>query len=474
MPKKSTKYKISDKELKKQILDKYLTSGDFNGLPFYDYAKNFNTISEAKESIKKLIKSSDIELMYTAANPHIKPFDISKYQDEFLSELFKTPDHLERNIVTYEEIEVDFGNAYNQFCLYPTKKLLKSTLKNERRFLEKAPFTKLLCFGAPQLELVYFRIDVLDRYLEDPRYIVSYNDYYGRIYFNTKAKKHAEDMYLKYFGLAYNEKTGENLICAFIGDLNKLTDRHQYHFYSYMEQKKRAVFPEKNFYKNQILGEFAEEHSIFEAFLEEIKVINNMTRIICNEDLFRNEFGENDRKKLINFHPFLKPTKNTYSSFCQILDKLFTDNLNIDTIVKLDSVYGNKMDISYNKEGRIADGSLVLLKKFIKTYFKPANNEDVIEKVFPIWNNRETGIRTIRSKSSHNVSENVYDIKFFSKYRQTIQDAYKSIRFIRLIFNNDISVRQSIITGSLKIPDWLFEGKIRTYFIAPIKESNSK
>ena len=474
MTQKSKECKISDKELKKHILDKYLTGGDFNGLPFYDYTKNFNTISKAKESVQKLIKNGNIELFYTKANPHIKPFDISKYQDEFLSELFKTPDHLERNIITYGEIEVDFGNAYNQFCLYPTKKLLKSTLKNERRFLEKAPFTKLLCFGAPQLELVYFRIDVLDRYLEDPRYIVSYNDYYGRIYFNTKAKKHAEDMYLKYFGLAYNAKTGENLICAFIGDLNKLTDRHQYHFYSYMERKKKYILPEENFYKTQILGEFAEEHSIFEAFLEEIKTINKMTQIMCGKKLFKKEYDETDRKKLINFHPFLKPTKNTYTSFCQTLDKLFTDNLDINTIVKLDTVYGNKMDISYDKEERITDGSLILLKKFIKTYFKPANNEDITEKVFPVWNNRETGIRTIRSKSSHNVSENMYDIKFFSKYRQTIQDAYKSIRFIRLIFNNDISVKQSIIAGSLKIPDWLFEGKIRTYFFVPIKASDSK
>ena len=469
--KESNERIITDKELKEQVLKKYLNSGDFNGLTFYDYAKNFGDIRQAKESIQKLIKKGSIELFYTEANPHIKPFDISRYQNKFLSHLFKIPDNLERDIIKCGKIEIDVGNAYKQFCLYPSKKLLKTAIKDKRKHLEKPPFSKLLCFGEPQLNFIYFRIDVLDRYLEDPRYNVSYDDYYGRIYFNTKAKKHREDMYLKYFGLAYNVKTGENLICVLLCDLHKLNARHQYHFYSYMERQNKNTVPEENFYKNQILGEYAEENSIFEAFLEEIKVINKMTQIMCGNNLFKNEFNESTRKNLINFHPFLKPTENTYISFCQTLDKLFTDNLDIATLIKLNAVYGNKMNIPHNKDGKISVGTLFLLKNFIKTYFKPANNEDVTKIIFPVWDNKKTGIRSVRSKFSHNVNENKYDIKFFSKYRQTMQDAYKSIRFIRLIFNNDFYVKLATNNHSLNIPDWLFDGRIRNYFINPTHDS---
>lgn len=457
---------IMEDKIKEKILQQYLNS-DFNGLPFSEFAKHFDSVSDAKICIKKLVEDGDIDIVYNGTNPHIKGFDFSKNQEQFLSELLNVPDDLERELIRCGRIEIEVGNKYSCFCLYPSKKLLEQVNNNDRRILEMPPFKKMLCFGAPQLEFVYFRIDVLDRYLEDPRYDIRYGDYYGQIYFNMDTEDNPEDVYLKYFGIAYNIETRENLICAFICDLAKMNDRHQYHFFSYMEQPNDKIVPEYNFYKNQILGEWAEECSIFDAFLEEIKTINKMTKIICNQQLFINEFSDEDRKKLTNFHPFLKPTKKSFELFCQTLDKLFTENLDSKVILSMNKLNGSKMPLKYKPDGSLEMGSLALLKMFIETYFKPKTGENVAKMIIDIWDRRETGIRAIRSKSSHFIRENQYDIKIFGEYNKIMYETYESVRLIRLVLANHPAVKLAKDNGSLKIPDWLFEGKIKNYFISP-------
>lgn len=460
-----------DDIVKEQILEKYLNSGDFNGLPFNTLAENFKTVRDAKEAVARLVKDGAIDIIYNTTNPHIKGFDFSAYQEQFLSELLNTPDDLKKEIIPCGNIKIEICNKYGSFCLYPTKRLLSETVGYERKYLETPPFTKKLCFGECQLDLVYFRVDVLDRYIEDPRYYVSYDDYFGRIYFKEFSDEHPDDIYLKYFGLAYNITTGENLICALLCDLHKLNARHQYHFYSYMEESAPNIIPEENFFKNQILGEYAEEHSIFEAFLEEIKIINKMSNIICNANLFLKEFSDEDRKKLTDFHPFLKPTQKTFEYFCQTLDKLFSDNLDIKVILKLNELYGSQMQIDYKQNGEPNMGSIALLKLFLHTYFKPRSNEEMLKNIFNIWDKRSTGIRAIRSKASHHIRENHYDLQIFQTYKETIREAYKSIRLIRLILSNHPDVKNTILKQNLKIPDWLFEGKIKTYFISPIDKT---
>ncbi len=355
--------------------------------------------------------------------------------------------NLTENIIEIGDIRINTGNEYNNFCLYPTKKFLNKKIGINRKYLESAPFKKMLYFGKPVLEILYFRIDVLDRYLEDPRYTIWYKDYLGSISFDINEdsydRTNQDNTYLKCFGLAGNKKNRENLICAFIGDLSKLSPRHQFHFFSYMEKTNNNTIPNFNFYKNQIMGEPAEEESIFNAFLEEIKIINKMTKIICNTKLFKNEYSEADRKKLTYFHPFLKPTKKSFESFCQTLDKLFTDNLNVDCLIELDKIHGNKTPIQYNNDGKIKDGHLTILKKFIESNFTPLDNSNPSKLILEIWTKRDIGIRAIRSKSSHYIRENQYDLQIFGMFHKTMKEAYTSIRYLRLMLTNCPSVKKS-------------------------------
>lgn len=125
------------------------------------------------------------------------------------------------------------------------------------------------------------------------------------------------------------------------------------------------------------------------------------------------------------------------------------------------------MPLKYKPDGSLDMGSLALLKMFIETYFKPKTGENVAKMIIDVWDRRETGIRAIRSKSSHFIRENQYDIKIFGEYNKIMHETYKSVRLIRLVLANHPAVKRAKDSGSLKIPDWLFEGKIKNYFISP-------
>ena len=122
-----------DDIVKEQVLEKYLNSGDFNGLPFNVLAEKFKTVREAKETIARLVKDGAIDIIYNTTNPHIKGFDFSKYQEQFLSELLNTPDDLEKEIISCGNIKIEICNKYGEFCLYPTKCLLSEKVSNDRK-----------------------------------------------------------------------------------------------------------------------------------------------------------------------------------------------------------------------------------------------------------------------------------------------------------------------------------------------------
>jgi len=447
-------------QISHRVLENYLNS-DFNGTLFNDIARDFGGYAKAKKYIKNLVNKGVLELI-SANNPHIRAFDFSKHQKNLLNELFLLPNNVKRKYVALGNIKLTMPNEYSNFSVYPTPAYIRKNINNNKKYLEQAPFTKMMSFGTPWLEPLYFRVDVLDRYMEDPRYNVRYGDFGGDISFNSDDEEHKEQMYLKHFGLAHNKNTKENLICVWACDLHKLENRHQYHFYSYMEEPSKEIVPDYDYYRTQILGEWTNNNSIYVAFLEEIKVINEMTKVICGKQLFKHEYEERDRYKLEGFHPFLKPTERILERFCQTLDKLFTENLDKNTILEIDSKCGGKL--SSNPKTKEL-GTLAILENFIKLYFNPNDKTDVIHKVIDIWKNRTNGIRAIRSKAAHYVRDNKYDLTILKKYKDLINKSYDSIRFLRLIFSNHPQVRASIEKKEIIIPDWLFDGNIRGYFI---------
>ena len=65
----------------------------------------------------------------------------------------------------------------------------------------------------------------------------------------------------------------------------------------------------------------------------------------------------------------------------------------------------------------------------------------------------------------------LYDIKIFNKYKSTLDEAYKSIRLIRLVLSTIPKIKNSINNNEIEISDDLYRGNINMYF-SPLKLSS--
>jgi hypothetical protein len=77
-----------------------------------------------------------------------------------------------------------------------------------------------------------------------------------------------------------------------------------------------ALHPD--YYRNSILGEWGTKVSIFEAFIEEMKIINRMAEKMGRPPLFRNDFSEGGKPREFGF--LVRPTLKEFNSFVLLLD----------------------------------------------------------------------------------------------------------------------------------------------------------
>lgn len=241
-----------------KILHFYNNSYDFNGMPYWELEKL--PISNLDSYLLQLIKENVVSANFTT-NPHIKQFDFS---------VDKQLEYIEKN-------------GFNQVCFYPTEALLNKALKTDK--FDNRPFTKMLVYGKPQLIPMFFKIEILNSYAIDPRYNLKHsNDYSGMICCESETCLEEQDqILLKTFGIGYEEER-ERVVVVYLRYLSDLTSEHQQRWFTYMEKGKCQVVYE--YYQNSILGEWVEYSSIYEAFLEELYHINNMTEKMFGKKFF--------------------------------------------------------------------------------------------------------------------------------------------------------------------------------------------
>ncbi len=80
---------------------------------------------------------------------------------------------------------------------------------------------------------------------------------------------------------------------------------------------------DKDYFAGSFLGKFTKGRSIYEAFLEEEKQINLLSRIIGKPPLFKKEY-----EFIPHFSVLPRPTVRYYNAFIHLLDKLISENIN--------------------------------------------------------------------------------------------------------------------------------------------------
>lgn len=411
------------------ILEYYINSRDYNGIQAEWLAlKNRLEYSDLKSLLVNLITENKVTLTFASIseNPHIKRF----------------PD-----LAVDKQIEKLEASPLREICVYPspyTLSLIKSTKYDAK------PFSKMLFLGDYQLKPIFFDTSVLERYFQDPRYLIINLDNSGYIsvsdaYYNSDQFPGKDKIVLESFGIGYTTINEERVIVALLRYLSKLSPEHQQVWYSYIVSEECKV--EEDYFK-MILGDWDIYHSIYDAFIEELYHINEISKLMGRQPLFKETFM-NSRPK--NFTSLLRPTLKNYNEFIHLLDKMLSDNIN-------KKFFGNDIPLeteTKRQDGKIIvrdKGTIALLDEWLRARVKVQDETIYSEIIDPMRK-----VRKDRQKPAHNVQEDVFDKIYYKKQNELIESVYLSLNTIRLLFMNHRLAR------NYKVPDWLHEGKIKIY-----------
>lgn len=423
------------KDITNTIINFYLNSNDFNGISFQALLEKLNcTPKVLQNDLQKIFTDGLIDIVSSnhVPNPHIKQFS-----------------NLDRKKLLNEFYEI---NKLKSCYFYPSVLLMQTVDKVYFNKYESKPYLKNLALGYGQLEFSSFDMSVLEFYRNDPRYYYSCNDIQGVIYIVSEQENNfnseSDKIYLQSFSFCYSKDYNQRYVAVLNRYLCDLSEEHQLLWKN--KEVKNTFKLNPVYIQNAILGEFSDYISLTDAFLEEIKIINEMCNLMNKPTLFKQSYLN---KNLSEFSFLLKPTLKEYNNFIHLLDKLISDNLNKDFF---------EQDIPLEKEEERNDGKIIitqkgtiqLLDEWLDKFFK-SNNQGHIKEIIPILKK----IRKLRQKPAHTIEENKFDNIYYSKQRELLNNAYKAIRTIRLIFANHPNVK----LNPPKIIEPVFYGKILDY-----------
>ncbi len=405
-----------------RVVKQYIESGDFNGLPATALAERFAlSEEEIKRRLEGLIRDDTLAISLYV-NPHIRAFDDP----------------------TTKQIEGLKAMPLSGLVVYPTRATLARRVARLRKYRDRR-FSRILLEGFPQMHPCYFELPVLERYTRDPRYRV-FDDgttmsLSMRSEYCLDSKTSEEDKIgIQTLSYAYRTSDQRKVVLVFLRYLHDLSPRHQKQWESHQ------VFGDfrldKDYVNRSFRVEFTENRSIYEAFLEEQRQGNLLSKTISKPHFFRKVYDAND---LPVFNRLLRPTLNSYHEFVLTLEKVFPGNINAAFF---------KGDIAFTDEqgADISQHTIKLLEKWLTKFYRPRDPKALEEPY-----NALRRIRAERQRPAHAIDPDKYDETYFEKQRDLIVSAYRAIEAIRLIFSSHPKAK----AAGYQPPDWIEKGKIK-------------
>ncbi|MBA56767.1 MAG: AAA family ATPase [Pseudomonadales bacterium] len=421
---------MSEDVVNEIIYRHYFESGDFNGIPVYKLQKALGlSLPELKELTRELIANENADCVFGNVHPNAH---IKAYSEITISQQLEWLDQLEFS---------------EHFCLYPSKKFLSERV--DKTSYTDRPYECQLALGAGQLDYRVFDISVLEYYRNDPRYYYQTDFINGQIsihdeFYESESMPEHDQILLQSFGFAFDDDFNR-AVAVFIRYLSDLSPEHQKIWKAKEISGAYKLHPD--YYRNSLLGDWGTRISLFDAFLQEIKVINEMAEIMGKKQLFKSDYYE---QKPDEFGFLLRPTLREFNNFVLLLDKMMSDNINKE-------FFAGDIDLEKDEvrsDGKIVvtqRGTIALLDDWVKRFFRPVDPEPIEDMLSSFRK-----VRKLRQKPAHKIDENVFDQKYFKDQRQIMLDAYDAIRTIRLILANHPRVKAS----PPQIGKHLKEGKI--------------
>lgn len=433
--------------IKNIVYEFFVASSDFNGIPLREISKKLNIdYAESIDLVKELVQD-DIISIQSSTNPHIIGFQHYPIDSQIhiLEDAKKTKEVLH----SFGEITISSEDTEFPICLYPSKIYLQ-----ENRSLTEfgnALYSKQLALGEPHLKPIFFEIEVLDRYFNDPRFDFEFEDYSGQISClydenDNPIVREEDEVFLKTFGLGFDEN-GNRLAVVYLRYLKDLTPEHQV-FWKSKEKLGNCKMLEE-YHQNTIQGEWTFSYSIFSGFLGEHKCINDLTELAFSKPIFRRTFENEKRPKEFTF--FFTPTLKNYNDFILLLDKMISENINKDFFAGKVVLF-EFVKLEDGLVERKSKGTLQLFEEWLTRVFNVKGDGTVGDLFKPLKK-----IRRERQYPAHKINENQYDKQYIDKQKEIMNETYSVFRNLRNIFHQHPKARY------FEIPDWLENGHIKTF-----------
>ena len=372
--------------------------------------------------MRKLLQDELItfEFGHRFVNPHIKALPPAA-----LSEQLK---------------ELD-SSDYRLACVYPTSKHLEIVL--DKSTFQGRPFT----MAEPQLSYLSFDLSVLEIYRNDPRYHYNCSDIQGSIsvtneYYKSGKMKETDEVLLQSFGFSY-DKDLNRAVAVFLRYLADLSPEHQQIWETKRLTRRDNLHPD---YARSAFGQWPERESVFVAYLEEIRQINEMCKKVGWPWLFNQEIEPRNKPREFGF--LIRPTAKEFHDFALLLDKLASDNLNREFFkgkIPLDE----ERDLGGARVAIQPKGTITLLQEWVKSAVRLPDPKQFGKAIAALRK-----VRKLRQAPAHKLEDNTFDQKYFREQQELIREAYLAVRTVRQLLANHPLAKDH------KVPDWLFEGRI--------------
>lgn len=425
----------------------FIESNDFNGIPLRQISIEMKIgYEESIDYLKELVKDQTISIQ-SSLNPHIIRFQ--HLSIDIQKRILEEAKNIKSSTHKFGNITMTSENSAHSICIYPSPNILRS--ERDLTIFTNSHYTKKLALAEPQLKPIFFDIEVLERYSNDPRLEFRFEDYSGSIYSklddndNSIVRKE-DEIFLKTFGLGFDEN-GNRLAVVYLRYLKNLTNEHQIYWHS--KEAKGICKILKEYHENTVIGSWTFSYSIFSAFIGELNCLNEITRVSFDKNLFRKSFEEGKRPKEFTF--FFTPTLKNYNEFVLLLDKMISENINKYFFEGKVELYDTK-EIEEGLIERNQKGTLRLLEEWLCSMYS-TENQNAIKEIFTPFKK----VRNERQKPAHRINENEYNKKFIEKQNELINKSYSSMRALRQIFQQHPKARL------VEIPTWLDKGKIKIF-----------
>lgn len=426
-----------ENQITNEVFQFFIESRDFNGISLSSLSNKIGVDkTEVLASLKQLVSRGVVSIQ-CGENPHIIRLQHVS-DDEQLKMLSDAANSVTSQLEHFPNIVFET----HLICIYPSQQYLKDN--RDVSDFESRPFTSELALGEPHLAERYFEIRILEQYINDPRLIFFFEDYSGKIAYyeeNMQLLSEHEQFYLKSFGLGM-DANGDRVVVAYLRYLQDLSPEQQLHWRSYQVLNRECwAVPEYTANSN---GSWVISISVFSAFIEEQRNVNELSKVIFGTSMFKATFEDSKRPREFTF--FFFPTTKNFQSFVLLLDKMISENLNAEFFK------GQKIEtFAYKPLGegmveRIGKGTLQMLEEWLSKNYKYEGAQDLVREFLEPFRK----VRKLRQKPAHSISNDIYNKQLLTEQKDIIELAYDSMKLLRQILQKHPTVRSYKLSSNIE------------------------